>query len=108
MQEGEITMKELFYTNAIIMTVFSICFFYQFIYMIVALGKKQKHFKSSVNHKFAVIISARNESNVIHQLIESVKWQNYPKELVDIFVVADNCTDDTAQIARDSGAIVRE
>ena len=34
--------------------------------------------------------------------------QNYPKELLDIYVIADNCTDNTAQIARDAGAIVYE
>lgn len=88
--------------------VFTTCFFYQFIYMVISLTKKQKKFMSKMNHKYAVIISARNESSVIAQLIESIKWQKYPQELVDIFVVADNCTDNTAEIAREAGAIVYE
>ena len=59
-------------------------------------------------HKFAFIIAARNEQAVIGNLINSIKQQNYPAELIDVIVVADNCTDDTAQIAREHGAICYE
>ena len=45
---------------------------------------------------------------VIAQLIRSVRAQKYPEELIDIFVVADNCTDNTAQAAREAGAVVYE
>jgi len=51
------------------------------------------------NNKFAMIVAAHNEEIVIGNLIESMQKQNYPKELYDIFVIADNCTDKTAQIA---------
>ena len=57
---------------------------------------------------FAVIVAAHNESAVIGQLVDNLKMLDYPKELYDIFVIADNCTDNTAQIARDCGAIVHE
>ena len=60
------------------------------------------------NHRFAVIISARNEENVIGHLIASLMRQNYPRECFDVYVVADNCTDATAQTSRDAGAIVYE
>jgi cellulose synthase/poly-beta-1,6-N-acetylglucosamine synthase-like glycosyltransferase len=60
------------------------------------------------NHKYAVVIAARNESTVISQLISSIKKQKYPNSLVDIYVVADNCTDNTADVARESGATVLE
>ena len=59
-------------------------------------------------HKYAAVISARNESTVIGELIHSIKKQNYPAELLDVFVVADNCTDNTAAVARRAGAIVFE
>lgn len=59
-------------------------------------------------HRFMAIIPARNEENVIHNLIRSIKNQNYPEELIDIYVIADNCTDNTAAIARNEGAIVYE
>ena len=51
-------------------------------------------------------MSARNESAVIADLIHSIKVQNYPQELIDVFVVADNCTDNTADVAREAGATV--
>ncbi|WP_245976845.1 glycosyltransferase family 2 protein [Oceanobacillus arenosus] len=59
-------------------------------------------------YKYAVIVAARNEELVIGQLIKSIKNQKYPKELIDIFVIADNCTDNTALVAMQEGAIVRE
>lgn len=48
----------------------------------------------------------RNENAVIGDLIHSIRVQNYPQELIDIFVVADNCTDNTAAVAQEAGAIV--
>ena len=46
------------------------------------------------------------ENAVIGDLIHSIRVQNYPQELIDIFVIADNCTDNTAAIAQEAGAIV--
>lgn len=57
---------------------------------------------------FAVIVAAHNESAVIGQLIDNLQSLEYPKNLYDVFVIADNCSDQTAQIARDGGAIVYE
>ena len=59
-------------------------------------------------HRFAVLIAARNEESVIGNLIDSLHAQNYPKELLDIYVVADNCDDNTAEVARSAGARVYE
>ena len=55
-------------------------------------------------HKYGICIAARNEKYVIGNLLDSINKQDYPKELVTTFVVADNCTDSTADIAsRQSG-----
>ena len=54
------------------------------------------------------IIPAHNEEAVVANLVESLKHQDYPKELYDIYVIADNCTDKTAEVARKAGAIVYE
>ncbi len=59
-------------------------------------------------HKYAILVAARNEAGVIGNLIESIQRQDYPSDQVAIFVVADNCTDNTAQVARDLGAICYE
>ena len=58
--------------------------------------------------RFAVLIAARNEGMVIGPLVESLRQQQYPKELYDIWVIPNNCTDNTAQAARDAGARVLE
>ena len=57
---------------------------------------------------FAVIVAAHNESAVIGQLLQNLKSLEYPKELYDIYVIADNCDDNTAEIAHDYGCIVCE
>ncbi|MDP4092307.1 MAG: glycosyltransferase family 2 protein [Bacillota bacterium] len=56
--------------------------------------------------KFALVIAAHNEEKVIGHVIDSLLRQNYPKILYNIFVIADNCTDKTAKIARVHGASV--
>lgn len=56
--------------------------------------------------RFAVLIPARNEAQVIERLIRSLQKQNYPSHLYDILVIPNNCTDDTAKAALDAGAKV--
>ena len=58
--------------------------------------------------KFAMVVAAHNEEMVISGLIKSLLNMKYPKELYDVFIVADNCTDKTAKIARDMGVQVLE
>ena len=58
--------------------------------------------------KFAVLIAARNEELVIGPLINSLLTQDYPAELYDVWVIPNNCTDNTARAARDFGARVLE
>lgn len=57
---------------------------------------------------FAVLISARNEEAVIGNLITSIQQQTYPQDHIDIWVVADNCTDHTADVVRSYGCHVVE
>ena len=101
-------VKILFWVNFVISALFVICYAYQAVYLVFSLFKKPKIFPKGKPHRYAVLIAARNEEAVIGQLIESIKAQTYPKELVDIFVVADNCTDQTAETARIAGATVFE
>lgn len=105
-------MKIVSDINSFIYMMLTILYFYQAFYVIVALfgEKKKKHFEDEAKtfHKYAFIIAARNENAVIGNLIDSIKNQNYPKELIDVIVVADNCTDNTAEISRQHGAIVYE
>ncbi len=94
--------------NLVILIMFTGFYLYQVFYVLVSLFYKSENLISKKDHKYAVLIAARNESAVIGQLIESIKKQKYPSSLIDIFVVADNCTDDTAAVAREAGATVFE
>ena len=91
-----------------ILRIFVLLYLYQTVYLLVGLFCRPKRFVSRAFHRYAVLISARNESAVIANLSESIKNQDYPPELVDVFVVSDNCTDDTAAVAKKAGAIVFE
>ena len=93
--------------NLVIGILFSICYLYQYVYMILAHVRKPKSFpETEARHRFAILSSARNEENVIGQLCDSIRAQDYPAELIDVYVIADNCTDATADIARAHGATV--
>lgn len=101
-------LEAIIFFNIFIACGFLLCYSYQFFYIVVGLFKKSKIFKEKKLCKYAFLISARNESAVIGNLIETINNQKYPKELIDVFVVADNCTDNTAEIARSKGAHVYE
>lgn len=101
-------MKFFILTSYFIIFMFIACYLYQIVYFLVPFIKKAKPHKPTVLHKLAVIISARNEKLVIGELIESILNQDYPKEHLDIYVVADNCTDNTAAICRSYGVTVYE
>ena len=94
--------------NFVIASAFFLLYIYQIFFILVPFFKKDDPHKENVIHRFAVLISARNEENVIADLVNSLKEQNYPQDMLDVFVVADNCTDTTAEIAKNAGAIVYE
>jgi cellulose synthase/poly-beta-1,6-N-acetylglucosamine synthase-like glycosyltransferase len=58
--------------------------------------------------RFAVLIPAHDEELVILRLLRSLDALDYPRDRFDVCVVADNCTDGTADIARTFGARVYE
>lgn len=78
---------------------------YKIVFKITGLFATRTFPAAEKQHKYAVLIAARNEEAVIGNLIESIRLQDYPAELVKIFVVADNCTDNTAEIAEKAGAV---
>lgn len=93
----------------VITTIFGIFVFYKFIYLLVGIFAKSRKFSPKPkDKKYAFVISARNEEMVISNLIKSIRQQDYPQELISIFVVADNCTDKTAEICRNLGCHVYE
>lgn len=100
-------MKYLYLLQQALIWIITVYWAYQIVVSFCSLIKlKDKKMLVNKNHKFMAIVPAHNEEAVIKNLVESLKAQNYPKELYDIYVIADNCTDKTAEIAKDAGAIV--
>ncbi len=58
--------------------------------------------------RFAILVPAHNEAKLLPLLLESLRNNDYPTELYGVFVVADNCTDATAEIGSSLGAVVYE
>ena len=94
--------------NTVLLCLFGVIYAYQVFYALLALVRKPKIPKGEKIHSLAVLVAARNEEKVIPYLLESLEAQDYPKESYRVFVVADNCTDRTAEVARAHGAVVFE
>ena len=102
-------MEYLYILKEALMWLLTLFWIYQVVIGLCALVRlKEKPLLVEKDHRFMAIIPAHNEQEVVADLIESLKNQTYNKELYDIYVIADNCTDNTAKVAREAGAIVLE
>ena len=99
-------METIVIFNFVISVIFFLCYAYQFFYIPVSVFGNEPTHKPEKKHRFAVLISARNEEKVIGELIKSIRSQTYGTKNIRIFVIADNCTDETARVARNFGAMV--
>jgi cellulose synthase/poly-beta-1,6-N-acetylglucosamine synthase-like glycosyltransferase len=95
-----------------LITVFSVLTVgYQIVCIVVSIFAKPVVFPEvPQNKRYAVLISARNEENVIANLIHSIRANTYPQNFIDIWLVADNCSDNTAKLVRGLGerVVVRQ
>ena len=94
--------------NTVIGIVFAVFYIYQIFYIFVPIFVRKKRLPDRPLRRYGVLVSARNEGKVIGNLIDSLKAQTYDAEHITVFVLADNCTDNTADIARSKGAVVYE
>ena len=94
--------------NGVIGTLLSAMVTYRVVFFIIGIFFTRKFKPAKKKHKYAIVVAARNEETVIGNLLDSIKKQNYPSKLLTTFVVADNCTDKTAEIARKNGAVCYE
>ena len=94
--------------NGVLIVSFAYCIYQTFLSLHMFRNAEPPHPQRTDIHRFAVLICARNESGVITKLLDSLQKQNYPPDAYDVFVTADNCTDNTAELARQSGATVFE
>ena len=102
-------VKGLSTFQQVLVWIINMFWLYQFIISITSLIKfKEKPMLTDKEHRFIIALPANNEEGVIGNLIKSLQMQDYDKSLYDIYVIADNCTDGTANVARENGAIVYE
>ena len=102
-------VKGLSTFQQVLVWIINLFWLYQFVISITSLSKfKEKPMLTDKKHRFIIALRANNEESVIGNLIKSLKMQDYDKSLFDIYVIADNCTDKTAEVARENGAIVYE
>ena len=106
---SEIYLRALVAFNVLFGLIMLLLYFHQAFYTFFALFTRAKVWpEAKERHKYAYLICAHDEEKVIGNLIDSIYAQNYPRELMKVFVCADNCEDDTARIARERGAVVFE
>ncbi|MDD4587824.1 MAG: glycosyltransferase family 2 protein [Heliobacteriaceae bacterium] len=84
------------------------CAFYYLVLSLFGLWRKREEPLVAPSKTFALVVAAHNEEAVIGPLVENLQGLDYPRELYEIFIVADNCTDATAVIAERAGAQVFE
>ena len=105
----EYLFRVLSIVNYAILIVIAIPLLVQICYVLFCFVKKKTWPKSDKKGRIAYLIPAHNEEDVIADTVKNVLGgQDYPKDKFDVFVVAHNCTDQTARIAREAGAIVLE
>ncbi|MGQ9525463.1 MAG: glycosyltransferase family 2 protein, partial [Armatimonadota bacterium] len=101
------SVKELFIAY---LTFFKYGFFLVFFYaVLVALGNLRRGYipgRYPPSKRFLVLVPAHNEESVIGDLLGDLNSMNYPRHLYRICVIADNCTDCTAEVAKQHEAVV--
>ena len=93
--------------NVGILIFIGIPFAIQMIYMLLFWLPKKKFKKTDKINRIALVIPAHNEEDVIYDTVKDViENQKYPREMFDVYVIADNCTDKTEELAKKAGATV--
>lgn len=95
--------------HTVLLTIVAVVYFHQFLITLISIFLRKKRYpEAKTEHKFVILTSARNEERTIAQFINAINNLNYDKSRLEIHVIADNCSDETANIARHLGAKVYE
>ena len=104
-------MNHLLIVRLVFSIIWALLFFLLFHYSVFALigmFARKTFPRTDVLGRYGIIVSARNEESVIGALLDSIRACRYPADKVTVFVIAHNCSDRTAAIARSKGAVVCE
>ena len=103
----EILFRVLSIVNYVVLIIVAIPVLLQVLYIVLGFLPKKTYPKSEKKGRIAYLIPAHNEADVIYGTVKDLlEGQDYPREKFDVFVVAHNCTDDTAELAGKAGAKV--
>ncbi len=95
---------QIFHTGNVIfyicMAVSVLLLLQKIIYHIIGLFPSKRCPPAKKNHKYAILVPARNESRVIEQLLKSIEAQDYDHSLIDTYIIVESTTDPTCQIAK--------
>ena len=93
--------------NNVVLIFIGIPFMLQFVFMLLFWLPKKKFKPTEKKNRICVLIPAHNEADVIYDTVKRLfDRQNYPLDMFDVYVVAHNCTDNTAEKAKQAGATV--
>lgn len=94
-----------FFIYAILGAVFILLIFswYYIVYFFLSFKKIKRFPKGETKFKYAVLIPARNEDQVIGKLLDSLKNQTYPAEYFDVYVIVESKDDPTCKITKKYG-----
>lgn len=70
------------------------------VFHFMGMGKAKKFPKAQKDHRYAILIAARNESKVIGQLLDCIKNQDYNQDLLHTFVIVESLDDPTCEICK--------
>ncbi len=103
----EILFRVLSIINYVVLIIIAIPLLLQIFYVLFSFIRKKTWKKSEKKGRVAYLIPAHNEEDVIYQAVKHlIETQKYPREKFDVFVVAHNCQDRTAELAEKAGAKV--
>ncbi len=74
-----------------------------FLMVVYFMPEKNKYFDQKSANRIAIIVPAHDEAEVIQCTLDSMRCLDYPQELFDVVVIADNCSDSTASIVKSNG-----
>lgn len=79
---------------------------YLFVLAVASLGFRPRSVLRDPSSRLIVLVPAHDEERLVARTVSSLRAQDYPAELVRVVVIADNCTDATAELAAAAGARV--
>jgi 1,2-diacylglycerol 3-beta-glucosyltransferase len=107
---GDITIWLVALLQIPLLVVWALLTIYLLFLTITALAARLSERKQAppgfVSTRFSILVPAHNEALVIEQCLDSLNTLDYPIGIRRLIVVADNCTDNTAQLAASKGVIV--